>query len=196
MKQTEIYLLIEDAKKGKQVAFTKLYEQYKNLAFYVARKYLRNSDAVSEAVNIGMSYFFRNINDVKEDSNVMNFVWHHIKYASMDYHRRERTHENHYSDTHNDEDFYLETFIDSSESALDSIMVKEKSNMAISAIEKLDSVRKELITLKYLQEYSNDEIAEIYGKTKWTVKGHLAKGRESLRNILNEQVIREYYSVA
>jgi RNA polymerase sigma factor (sigma-70 family) len=66
---------------------------------------------------------------------------------------------------------------------------KESSQLILESIERLPESQRTVLTLYYLQELSIEEIGEITGMPSGTIKTHLFRGREKLRNDVS---LREY----
>ncbi len=66
---------------------------------------------------------------------------------------------------------------------------KETTQVILQSIERLPQAQQTVLTLYYLQELSLEEIGEVTGMPNGTIKTHLFRGREKLRNDVS---LREY----
>lgn len=70
-----------------------------------------------------------------------------------------------------------------------SVGSKESSEVILQSIKRLPVAQRTVLTLYYLQELSLEEIGEVTGMPNGTIKTHLFRGREKLRNDVR---LREY----
>ena len=64
---------------------------------------------------------------------------------------------------------------------------KEEKIYLFEAMEKLKSDYRQTLYLKYLEGLSNDDIGKIMGKTRRQVENLLYRGKQALRNILEQE---------
>ena len=64
---------------------------------------------------------------------------------------------------------------------------KEEKIYLFEAMEKLNSDYRQTLYLKYLEGLSNDDIGKIMGKTRRQVENLLYRGKQALRNILEQE---------
>jgi RNA polymerase sigma factor (sigma-70 family) len=62
------------------------------------------------------------------------------------------------------------------------ISSRETTQIVLESIERLPQAQRTVLTLYYLQELSIEEIAEVTSMPSGTIKTHLFRGRNSLRN--------------
>jgi RNA polymerase sigma-70 factor, ECF subfamily len=60
-------------------------------------------------------------------------------------------------------------------------------NECICALDQLDPVFREVLTLRFLEDLSVDETAEIIGVPSGTVKSRLFHAKKALKNILSRE---------
>ena len=70
---------------------------------------------------------------------------------------------------------------------LDYLITKDRNNRLIEEVNKLDDIYKSVLELKYINEFSNDEIASFMKIKKKTVEMRLYRANLILRERLKEQ---------
>lgn len=66
-------------------------------------------------------------------------------------------------------------------------IVKDTINTLSQALENISSNEAEALTLKFIEDYSNKEIAEIMGKSEEAVRQLQSRGMKALRTILKKE---------
>lgn len=70
---------------------------------------------------------------------------------------------------------------------MDYLITKDRNNRLIEEVNKLDDIYKSVLELKYINEFSNDEIASFMKIKKKTVEMRLYRANLILRERLKEQ---------
>lgn len=172
--------VIERAKGGDQKAFTTIYEKYRRLLRLVIWDIVKNDDVADDLLSITFTKAFQNIHTY---INYISFEMWLKKIASntaIDYIRRMKEEiNNQYVDS---DDCFLE--LESQESNPETSMVKNEELGRLSdVLTLLRSDYRELITLRYLDELSYREIAELLDKPEGTIKSDLHKAKKRLAEL-------------
>jgi RNA polymerase sigma-70 factor (ECF subfamily) len=69
----------------------------------------------------------------------------------------------------------------------------EEQDILVSTVLKLPIIYKDVLTLKYVQEYSNLEIAQILGISEPTVRKRLERAKSKMKQILKEGDLMDEY---
>jgi RNA polymerase sigma-70 factor, ECF subfamily len=72
------------------------------------------------------------------------------------------------------------------ETVEEKLIQKEKGEVARQAIQKLTPDQQDVITLKFISEFSNKEVAQVLGKTEEAVRQLQSRGLRALRDHINE----------
>lgn len=176
--------LMRLAKAGDSEAYGALYELYFTPVFrYI---YLRVRDK-EEANDLSQTVFLKVFtalpNFKEQNKSPLAYFFTVSRNAVIDYWRTKK-------ETRVDDfDAIIERTIDEDDSLQKSYEKNENQELIQSALQELTDIQREVITLKYLSELSNREIAELLGKTEEAVRQLQCRALRSLKNILNNQGI-------
>lgn len=178
----QISELIKRAKEGKQIAFTKLYEKYKQTIYLTVYRIVNNKDAADDLLSITFVKAFS-----KLDSYVTNIsfeMW--LKTiainSSIDYIRRTKKESANYWIDDSDNCFQLSDT--AGYSPEEDYIFDETSSMLESALSRLRFKYRNIIELRSIQNLSYKQISEQLGLSESQVKSRLNKAREKLKQLL------------
>jgi RNA polymerase sigma-70 factor (ECF subfamily) len=170
-----VYLLLIDNDEDKN-KFELLYEKYRKLMFYVANNILHDTYLAEDAVHHAF----------------LNLIDHLDKIDEVDCHKTKSfivtIVRNHSINIYNQRKRHPLIPIEEIESACaeDLYQSVEEQDILVATILKLPIIYKDVLTLKYVQEYSNLEIARILGITEVTVRKRLERAKSKMKQILKE----------
>ncbi|QGU94875.1 sigma-70 family RNA polymerase sigma factor [Clostridium bovifaecis] len=167
--------LLKKIKEGDKHAFADLYNEYAEYALRVAMAVIRNKVSAADAVQEAFIKVYKNIHSFDLDRsfgpwfyriliNECNRVLSKIPKAT-------------------DINEYAEE--DKSISIKDKYKFEEYENL-YKAIQNLEDINRVPIILKYLKGFKEAEIADILETNVNTVKSRLFKGRQKLKNLIEE----------
>lgn len=161
---------VEDKRK-----FERLYNQYKQLMFYIANKILRDHYLSEDAVHQSFIRIMNNLDKIDElDSRKTKaFIVVIVENIAIDFYRKRRR-ENKVSF---DE---IELFIGSEDNLGDFILSDIEESILGLPINYSTVLR-----LKYSQGYNNEEISEILNISEDNVRQRISRGKKRLEEILN-----------
>lgn len=182
MEKEEIVGLVEEARKGNQEAFGKLYEEfitpiYRFVYFQVKHK--------SEAEDITQTVFVRALGAVSryEDEGLPFSTWLYTiaRNLVIDYWKKKK-------------DVLIEdpavTFgniHDPATEAHHGAERRELGEMLAEALKEVSPEQREILVLQFMDDLSNREIAEITGKNEDAIRALKHRGLKSLRKIVEEK---------
>lgn len=188
MNDTEI-LLIKMSQKGDIDSFETLIKDYKKVAYNIALKYLRNKEDAEDVSQESLIKVFKNIGKFNMNSSFKTWMYRIVVNSCLDFKRRKK--ENTISvdqPLHSGHDeFYME-LEDETASPEKVIDRKLTSEMVMEAIEKLEDDFKSVIILRDINDFSYDEISKILTCNMGTVKSRISRGRQKLKEILEENM--------
>mgnify|MGYP001042914249 CR=1 FL=1 len=159
--------------------FVELYEEYKKIVYFTIKRFVNDEyivEDISQEVYILIGKHLDKIN-LDERQRTKNYI---ITIA--------RNYCKNYLRNHNKEkeELYDEMPLSYTESdqVLDYIINKEKMQQLIMEISNLDDIYRIVLELKYITEFSDDEIAECLKIKKKTVQMRLYRARMQLRERL------------
>ncbi|HHT50781.1 MAG TPA: sigma-70 family RNA polymerase sigma factor [Eubacteriaceae bacterium] len=166
--------LIKEIKKGDHKAFTTLYNKYAEYALRVAIAVTKNNANGADAVQETFIRVYRNISKFDTSKNFKPWFYkilinecRRIMYFSTDAVTID------------------EKIINNKQFSKEDFYPFQEYEGLYKAIQNLDEINRVPIILKYLQDFSEKEVSEILDLNINTVKSRLYKGRQKLKNILN-----------
>lgn len=167
--------MVLKAKKGSRDAFLKLVESRTNVLYKIAYSYFKNGADASDAVQDAVLIAFKSIRNLKDDDKFNSWITSILVNRCRDILRRNKMYQfEEYSDE-------VPGINHTSSSDYSSI---ENSIDIFNSLQKLDEKHREVISLKYLGDYSISEISAILNIPEGTVKSRLNAGLRYLRNIM------------
>lgn len=168
--------LVMRAKQGDEQAFIEIIISMENDLYKIARMRLRNDEDIEEAVQETCIEVFRNIKKLREVVyfktwlikiliNKCNYIYKKNKKNCVSFEEK------------NVEEFYISQSIDIVENRRDFELL----------IEQLNYKDRMVITLFYLEGFSNKDISKILKIPVSTVKNRIARARHKLKNILESE---------
>jgi RNA polymerase sigma-70 factor (ECF subfamily) len=177
-KSDQIY--IDRVLGGDTNAFAYLVDKYKNLAYTVAIKIVRNHEDAEEVAQDSFIKAYSQLHTFKGDAKFSTWLYTIIYRNSITKIRKKKI-------TTTNIDAYI---IDNQRSdhdfpQIEAIKNGEQKKYISEAIDRLPETDAFLITLFYLEESSVEEIEQITGLTKTNVKVKLFRARKKLLNELS-----------
>lgn len=168
--------LVMRAKQGDEQAFIEIIISMENDLYKIARMRLRNDEDIEEAVQETCIEVFRNIKKLRENSyfktwlikiliNKCNYIYKKNRKNCVSFEEK------------NVEEFYISQSIDIVENRRDFELL----------IEQLNYKDRVVITLFYLEGFSNKDISKILRIPVSTVKNRIARARRKLKDILESE---------
>lgn len=171
------YSLIIKAMKGEDKAFIELIKIHKSYLYKTAYAYVKNQQIALDIIQETTYKAFMNIKEIKEPKYFKTWITRILINTSINLMKKENK----------------VVYIDEESPLVDStsiLSVEEKLDL-YNAIDLLKDSYKTAIILKYFNDLTINDIAEIMKISSNTVKSNLKRGRESLKNILKEDGIDE-----
>ena len=181
MEQNNENSIIQRARQGDQDAISRLYNETKNYAYFVARRYLQNDEDIADVLQEVYISVFSKL-DTFEDgrpfkpwlhSIVTNKCLNFIKSRRAVFVSQDEIGEF----ASDDEEIIPASWLERAEKRRDIIRI----------IDSLPEGQRMAVTLFYFEGLSIAEISEAMGVAEGTVKAHLYYGRKTIK----EEVLRE-----
>ncbi len=188
MNEAEIFL-IKMSQKGDIGSFETLIKDYKKIAYNIALKFLRNKEDAEDVSQESLIKVFKNIEKFNMNSSFKTWMYRIVVNSCLDFKRKKK--ENIVSvdqPIHSGYDeFYME--LEDKESSPEKIIDRKfTSEIVMGAIEKLDDDFKTVIILRDINDFSYSEISKILTCNIGTVKSRISRGRQKLKEILEENM--------
>ncbi|MBI2258068.1 MAG: sigma-70 family RNA polymerase sigma factor [Flavobacteriia bacterium] len=180
--------LVEAAKNGSQSAFAELMERYRESVYYTMLKMVKNQD---DADDLTIEAFGKAFKRIEQYSPIYAFSTWLFKIASnncIDFMRKKRIQVTSFqTGIVNDDGEIMYTEAKSNiQDPEEQIIQAQKVKLMRSLVDKLKPRYKELVELRYFDELSYEEIAEILNLPLGTVKAQLFRARDFLAQMIEK----------
>lgn len=154
--------------------FNNIYMKYRNLMFYKAMSLLHNEALAEEAVQESLMKIAKNISKISDVdcSKTKAFIVIIVRNTSLDTIKAE-----HIGETVPLDD---EIIPDVSQDVLEKMISKEGYEKLMTAVSELDDIYRDILTLRYVYGYGNDELAKLLGMSRRTVESRVYRGKKML----------------
>lgn len=172
-----IYLMMIESQEDKH-KFELLYEKYLRLMLKLVNCVLKDIYMAEDVVHESFVKIAKNIDkigdiDSKETKNFIMVITQNTTYDA--YRKRSKNWDN---EIFIDEDENSELFV------LNSDMSDEPENSVLHIIRNMDITYKNVFLLKYVNGFSNKEIAKILNISEEAIRKRLSRGKEIIKNAL------------
>lgn len=175
--------LINQAKEGKQFAFTQLYNRYNKIIYNTIYNIVHNKDVADDLLSVTFTKaFFKIASYVNHISFEMWLKTIAIN-SSIDYIRHIKKEK--YDYELDNEDNHLQVSDSADYSPEDDYIYHETSDRLTNALNKLQFRYKYILDLRTVQNLSYKQMSELLGLSESQVKSRLNKAREKLKQLLN-----------
>ncbi|MBN2544248.1 MAG: sigma-70 family RNA polymerase sigma factor [Spirochaetes bacterium] len=179
--------IIKKIKKGDQESFNKIILKYQNPIFNYVFKMVYNID---DAMDITQDVFFKAYKNIRFFNFRSKFSTWLYKIAfnhALNIIKRKKNQKMFYDKFTENDSFYIDNGSKNFED-------KEINNIVENILKTINPVYRTCIYLFYKEGMSYEEISEVMKLPLNTVRSHLKRGRESIRNILvNKYKIKGLY---
>ena len=180
MTDTSDEILLSRLRNGDTKAFDEIYLKYKGPAVLFARSFLRSSlDLAEDLVQDIFAEWWQkgallDLELTNKNLSLESYLKKAVRYKCADYFRKRNN------------DTNRETIFGTKEEVQTEIThdISDMEQRVASFLQKLQPMPKNIITLKYLEEYKIKEIAARCGVTSQVIRNHLHLGMKKLREKL------------
>ena len=165
--------LVKKAIKGNPDAYGELIREYQDYLYKTAYLYVKNEEMALDAVGTAVLKAYLQIHTLRNPEYFKTWITRILINAAYDEQKKLICHSE-----------LPETIEDSHEE----ISLEEKYDIN-TAVTRLSEKYRTVIILKYFNEFSVKEIADIMGAPEGSVKAYLSRARDELRRILKEDYI-------
>ncbi len=175
MKQPNDQIYIEKVRSGDVAAFSYLVEKYKDMAYTVALKIVRNAEDAEEVAQDSFVKAFQQINTFQGKSKFSTWLYTIVYRTAISKTRKKKL------ELTNIDEYVIDNYTTGSASSqIDKLKYEEQQKYVSQAIDKLPELDALLVTLFYMNDNSLDEIKEITGYSKTNIKVRLFRARKKL----------------
>ena len=179
--QNDPKILMQSAKSGDTEAFSQLYELYFTPVFRYIYFRVKNKEEANDLSQTVFFKVFRSLPNFQEkNKSPLAYFFTVARNTVIDYWRVKKI-------SFNDSEGVLERIPDKTNNPLEFIERKEIGQTIRRAIKQLTDDQQEVITLKFINEMPNKEIAALLEKTEEAVRQLQCRALKALREILKNQ---------
>jgi RNA polymerase sigma-70 factor (ECF subfamily) len=176
-KQLYRELLVIRAKRGDDKAFEEIVREFERPIFYYARRLVETDEDAWDIVQEIWIKAFRGIGSLRETKRFRVWLYRIAHGTAMGHHRAAYRNQ-----AVLDEAFDAEAAIE-----VDSAPNPDDAERVHVALDRLEPDFREVLTLRFLEDLSVDETAEVMGVPAGTVKSRLFHAKKALRKVLSKE---------
>ncbi len=173
---------------GDQKAYAELMDRYRDSIYYMLLKMVNNRDDAEDLTVEAFGKAFKRLHQYTPDYAFSTWLFKIASNNCIDFIRKKK--KNLYSiDSEQENEEGDQIAIDIKAGNLDpeeKVMKKQKIDRMREVVDQLKPKYRELVKLRYFEEYSYDEIADELDLPLGTVKAQLYRAREFLHNIISQ----------
>src|SRR5690348_11247353 len=174
--------LVGLARRGDTEAFAQLIRRYERVALSVAFGVLGNGDAAGDVVQETFLRAWQRLHELKTPAHFATWICGIARNLAIDTRRRSK-HSKVASDV-GDIAMLADTAQQWSLNPLDELDRREQHALVARALDSLDEVTRPIVTLRYYNDLSSKEIAQLLQLSPAAVDMRLSRARQQLRKIL------------
>ncbi len=181
-------LVQKAVQEGDQKAYAELMDRYRDSIYYMLLKMVNNRDDAEDLTVEAFGKAFKRLHQYTPDYAFSTWLFKIASNNCIDFIRKKK--KNLYSiDNEQENEEGDQIAIDIKAGNLDpeeKVMKKQKVDRMREVVEQLKPKYRQLVKLRYFEEYSYDEIADELDLPLGTVKAQLYRAREFLHNIMDQ----------
>lgn len=174
--------LIFSIQNGNVQAFSILVDKHKNMVYSLVCKMVRPSEDAEEVAQDSFLKAFKSIKQFKGDSKFSTWLYKIAYFTAINHLRKNKMLTC---------PIDMSTFDSGDKTAIEALNDEDQKQYIEKAMNYLKPIEKNLITLFYLDEFSNKEIQEITGLSQSNIKVSLMRTRKKLYGIIHKMLKNE-----
>ena len=183
-------IYIDKVKAGDVASFSHLVERYKDMAYTVALKIVRNSEDAEEVAQDSFIKAFQQLNTFQGKSKFSTWLYTIVYRTAISKTRKKKL------EVTDIDAYVINSYsTESSSSQIDALTHEEQQKYIAKAIDQLPELDALLVTLFYMNDNTLDEIKDITGYSKTNVKVRLFRARKKLYRILEQFLQHEVNTI-
>jgi RNA polymerase sigma-70 factor (ECF subfamily) len=176
--QTEEFSIIRDCRNGKSDQYAVLVDRYRSLAYNLAFRMVGDPDVAQDMAQESFIAAYQGLKEFKFGSRFSSWLYTIIMNKCRDHLRTKRP--------NTPVDDLVEVRQDRSPSPEELAVSRQAGDLIQEALDALPMEYREVLVLKHVQELEYGEIAEMLGVSIGALKVRAHRGREMLREKLEE----------
>ena len=185
--------LVERFKSGDRRAFDELVRRYQHRVFTLAMRWMGDEQIANEVAQDVFIALFRSLKNFRGDAQLSTWIYrvviNHCKNRKQYRRRRKMSRHEPLEGDRNDDDDGPKRQIAADGPLPDAAVHQSDAERLIrEALEQLPEEQRTIIVLRDIEDLSYEEISELLGLARGTVKSRLHRARAQLARILGRQV--------
>ncbi len=179
MSQSKDQIYIDKVLQGDATSYSYLVEKYKDMAYTVAIKIVRNAEDAEEVAQDSFIKAFQQLRTFQGRSKFSTWLYTIVYRTAISKTRKKKI------EVTSIDDYVIDNYsTGSSFSQIEELKSEEQQKYIKAAIDKLPELDALLVTLFYVNDNTLDEIEKITGYTKTNIKVRLFRARKKLQKSL------------
>ena len=176
-KQLYLELLVIRAKRGDRAAFEEIVHTLERPLFYYVRRLVSSDDDGWDIVQDVWIKAFRGIHSIRETKRFRVWLYSIAHKTVMSHHRA----------AYRSHTVFDDKPIPDDAAEADSMPPPEDAERVHLALDQIDPAFREVLTLRFLEDLTVDETAEVIGVPGGTIKSRLFHAKKALKKILSKE---------
>ena len=168
--------LLDGCRRGDREAFRELFEAYRDRVYSIALRFSGNEAAAMDIAQDAFVKLFDSIHTFRGDASFQTWIFRMVVNSCFDYRRRNRR-------LTSIPDGFLATMRAAADTLAD-LVRSEQCDTIRSAVDRLAPQLRMVVTLRYTEGLSYEEIAEVLGCSAGTVASRLNRAHKALERKL------------
>ncbi len=185
--------LVRRFKGGDRQAFARIVERYQDRVFTLALRWIGDRAIAEEVAQDVFLALYRNLHNFRGDAKLSTWIYrvvvNHCKNKRLYRSRRKVDRHESLDRPRDDHDDGVRRQLPADQPGTDAATWRgEAERLVHDALQRLDEEPRRIIVLRDIQDLSYDEIGELLGLPRGTVKSRLHRARAQLAAILSERI--------
>lgn len=174
--------IIERVRRGETNLFNELVLRYQNKIFAYIYKIVNHKEEAEDIVQETFIKVYKNLNSFDADKKFSSWLYRISHNETINYLKKNKK----VNVLYYEDNSYLLNLLKTEKNLIKELIIEEDDQKLKTALKKLPLKYKEVIVLKYLEDKSYEEIAQILHKPIATVGTLINRAKSQLKKILND----------
>ena len=188
--------LVGRFKEGDRSAYAEIVRRYQDRVYTLCLRWMGDREVAEEVAQDVFLALFKSLSRFRGDSQLSTWVYrvvvNHCKNRKL--YRRRRKMEQHEAlegSAPETDDGPVRQLADSGPGTDAPLHTREANELLYAALDQLDEEQRQIILMRDVQDLSYEEIADILGLARGTVKSRLHRARATLARVLSRTLSKE-----
>ncbi len=187
MTKTELISLVKQAQSGDKDAFNALFAEYYGDIYYLAKTVTKDSEIAADVTQETFLEIINTINNLNKPESFLSWIKTIAYHQCSRYYKKKEVKHEILPDSSDDGTDIFESEENDTEFIPDAALEQEEfGNAIINMINDLPDVQRAAVMMRYYDEFSVKEIAEIQGVPENTVTSRLNYARKSIKKSVED----------